>query len=202
MISTEGYFDALYEASDDPWGFRERWYERRKRLLTMAMLPRERYRNAFEPGCANGELTAQLATRCDRLLATDLNETAVRLARERMAQAPHVSVEQRGVPQDWPETDTAPFDLIVISELAYYLDAVALVRMSERIRNTLSKDGSLLACHWRRPFDAAPHTAAGVHTLFDARCGLTHIARHEDSDMLLDVWSRDPRSVAEQEGLT
>jgi hypothetical protein len=40
-----------------------------------------------------------------------------------------------------------------------------------------------------------------VHALLDARCGLTRLARHEDADMLLDVWSRDPRSVAEQEGL-
>jgi SAM-dependent methyltransferase len=198
MISSDGYFDALYDACDDPWGFRNRWYERRKRLLTMAMLPRERYRRAFEPGCGNGELSAQLADRCDNLLAADLNETAVRLAAERVAATPHVQVECRSVPQDWPD---GSFDLIVISELAYYLDASGLDQLAERIKSALTPDGTLLACHWRRPFDAAPQTAACVHALLDARCGLTRLVRHEDPDVLLDVWSHDSRSVAEQEGL-
>lgn len=64
MSSTAGYFDELYKSSDDPWHLRDGWYERRKRSLTLALLPRPRYRNAFEPGCANGELAAGLATRC------------------------------------------------------------------------------------------------------------------------------------------
>ena len=67
MFSLDRYFDGLYKSSDDPWNLREGWYERRKRSLTLALLPRPRYRNAFEPGCANGELTAELATRCDAL---------------------------------------------------------------------------------------------------------------------------------------
>ena len=104
MISSGCYFDALYEACDDPWGFRNRWYERRKRLLTMALLPRERYRRAFEPGCANGELSAQLAARCDSLLATDLNETAVRLASERVAPA---RLEAAGFVFQYPELEAA-----------------------------------------------------------------------------------------------
>jgi SAM-dependent methyltransferase len=198
MISTGGYFDALYDACDDPWGFRNRWYERRKRLLTMALLPRERYRHVFEPGCGNGELSAQLAERCDSLLAADLNETAVRLAAERVAELPHARVECRSVPHDWPD---GAFDLIVISELAYYLDAPGLEQLAERIKASLMPDGTLLACHWRRPFDAAPQSAANVHALLDARCGLTRLVRHEDPDVLLDVWSHDPRSVAEHEGL-
>ena len=198
MISSGCYFDSLYEACDDPWGFRNRWYERRKRQLTMALLPRERYRRAFEPGCANGELAAQLATRCDSLLAADLNETAVRLAGERLAALPHVRVERAGVPQDWPH---GSFDLIVISELAYYLGAPELEQLAECIKTALTPDGTLLACHWRRPFDAARQSAACVHALLDARCGLARLARHEDADVLLDVWSHDPRSVAQQEGL-
>lgn len=198
MTSSECYFDALYADCDDPWGFRNRWYERRKRLLTIAMLPRERYRHAFEPGCANGELSAQLATRCDHLLASDLNETAVRLARERLGHLSNVCVERRSVPQAWPADQ---FDLIVLSELAYYLDDADLGRLTECIRCTLSVDGTLLACHWRRAFDEAPQTAARVHALLDTHCGLTRLARYEDADVLLDVWTRDTRSVAEHEGL-
>ena len=42
---------------------------------------RERYASAFEPGCSIGVLTAQLAPRCDRLLACDVAAAAVESAR-------------------------------------------------------------------------------------------------------------------------
>jgi SAM-dependent methyltransferase len=200
MSSAAMYIDELYKSSDDPWNLREGWYERRKRSLTLALLPRPRYRNAFEPGCANGELTAELATRCDALLAADLHETAVRLARERVAGMPQVRVEQRTVPLQWP-VDTGPFDLIVISEFAYYLDSADLETLAARIAASLTTDGTLLACHWRRPFAEALESADTAHALFDARCGLSRLAHHDEADLLIDVWSRDARSVAQREGL-
>ncbi|MGF6901245.1 class I SAM-dependent methyltransferase [Paraburkholderia sp. GAS348] len=200
MSATTVYFDELYKSGDDPWHLREGWYERRKRSLTLALLPRPRYRNAFEPGCANGELTAELATRCDALLAADLHETAVRLARERVAGMPQVRVDRRTVPHEWP-TDAGPFDLIVISEFAYYLDAADLETLAARIAASLTPDGTLLACHWRRPFAEALESADAAHALFDARCSLSRLAHHDEADLLIDVWSRDARSVAQREGL-
>ena len=81
----DAFFDAMYDADPDPWGFEDRWYERRKRALTTAMLPRERFRNAFEPGCSIGTLTDLLAPRCDRLTATDVADSALDSARARAA---------------------------------------------------------------------------------------------------------------------
>ena len=66
-----GHFDGLFAASEDPWHFKQRWYEQRKRAMTLACLPRARYASGYEPGCANGELSAALAGRCDRLLISD-----------------------------------------------------------------------------------------------------------------------------------
>ncbi|OLL30828.1 SAM-dependent methyltransferase [Burkholderia sp. SRS-W-2-2016] len=200
MNSTVLYFDELYRRSDDPWRLREGWYERRKRSLTLALLPRPRYRNAFEPGCANGELTAELAKRCDALLAADLHPRAVTLARERVADAANVRVEQRMVPRQWP-TEAGPFDLIVVSEFAYYLDTAELETLAARIGASLTTDGTLLACHWRRPFAEARESADHAHALFDARCNLSRLAHHAEADLLIDVWSRDARSVAQREGL-
>ncbi|WP_027803826.1 SAM-dependent methyltransferase [Paraburkholderia dilworthii] len=219
MNSMATYFDELYKQSDDPWKLRKGWYERRKRALTLAMLPRERYRNAFEPGCANGELTVELASRCDTLLAADLHERAVLLTRERLARpahasladhtangtvtgatAPQVRVEQRWVPADWP-TEVEPFDLILISEFAYYLDAPDLEALAVRIAASLTTDATLLACHWRRPFSEARHSAEAAHEILDARCGLARVAHHKESGLLIDVWSRDPLSIAQREGL-
>lgn len=71
------YFAELYATHEDPWAFRTRWYERRKRELVMASLPRQCYQRVFEPACANGELSALLAERCAELLCQDLDPTAV-----------------------------------------------------------------------------------------------------------------------------
>ena len=72
MTLGPGYFDAMYAAAPDPWSLRTRWYEARKYAISIAMLPRQRYRDAFEPGCSVGVLTGMLAPRCDRLLSCDM----------------------------------------------------------------------------------------------------------------------------------
>ena len=111
-VSTD--FDALFSASDDPWGFRTRWYEARKRALTLACLPARRYHRAYEPGCANGELAAALAPRCESLIASDGTAAAVALAKTRLAAFAHVQVRQAWVPDEGPE---GGLDLLVLSEL-------------------------------------------------------------------------------------
>ncbi len=70
------YFDAMYQAAFDPWGFEDRWYEQRKYAISLAQLPQRRYRSAFEPGCSIGVLMQMLAGRCDRLLSCDLAAAA------------------------------------------------------------------------------------------------------------------------------
>ena len=85
-----GYFDGMYEAAADPWGFEGRWYERRKYAIALAMLPAERYRAAFEPGCSIGVLTRMLAPRCGTLLACDLAAAAVKAAVGRTSDLPQV----------------------------------------------------------------------------------------------------------------
>lgn len=194
------YFDTLYAHSDDPWCLCERWYERRKRALTAAMLPCERYRNVFEPGCANGELSAVLAPRCDALLAADLHESAVRAARARLAPWPRARVERRTLPREWP-IDAAPFDLIVVSEFAYYLGSDDLQQLAACIDDSLADDGCLLACDWRHAFAERRASAEVVHACFASRCGVLRVARHVEADVLIDVWTRDGRSIAQSESL-
>jgi SAM-dependent methyltransferase len=192
------YFDDLYQQDDDPWDYRNSWYERRKRLLTLAALPRERYRRGFEPACSNGELSALLAGRCETLRVCDISEHAVRLASVRLADTPNVTVERLAVPRDWPRER---FDLIVIGELAYYLSRDATAELAERACESLTPDGTLLACHWRHPFEGKLQSADDVHAAFDALPALTRLVRHDEQDLLLDVWSKDGKSVAQHEGL-
>jgi trans-aconitate methyltransferase len=190
------YFSGLYERSDDPWLLRERWYERRKRALTLAMLPDERYARAYEPGCANGELSAALASRCDALLAADLNPDAVELARRRVAHLGNVQVEQRAIPDEWPD---GRFDLLVVSELAYYLDEGQLSRLCGRLTESLAPGGTILACHWRQPIEGWPHSGDFAHVELNATLPFARLSHYLDEDMVLDVWSSDADSVHRRE---
>ena len=44
-----GYFDAMYRDAADPWGFEDRWYERRKYAISLALFPAGRYGVADYP---------------------------------------------------------------------------------------------------------------------------------------------------------
>lgn len=185
MSMPAGYFDALYQHSEDPWGFRRRWYERRKRELALATLPRQRYAYIFEPGCSNGELSVALAERCDRLLSCDISARATALARERLAAFPGAEVRTARLPEEWP---AGPFDLIVLSELGYYLGEADLQRLIQRCLDSLSADGALLACHWLHPILDCPLDGRQVHRLLHANLPLQRAVRHEESDFLLELW--------------
>lgn len=63
MSTPPAYFEAMYAGAVDPWDLAGRWYEQRKYALTLASLPRPRYRAAFEPGCSVGVLTARSTLR-------------------------------------------------------------------------------------------------------------------------------------------
>ncbi|WP_024691160.1 class I SAM-dependent methyltransferase [Pseudomonas tremae] len=196
MSVADSYFDELFRNNDDPWAFKQRWYERRKRALTMAALPREHYRAIFEPGCANGELSADLAARCDALVCCDTSSLAVDLARHRLAALPHATVVQARLPHQWPQ---GQFDLIVFSELGYYLDVDDLNRLIDCALSALAPDGQLLACHWRPDIEGCPLNAQAVHDILGKRLAMHRLFSHHEQDFLLDLWSRDETSVAEQE---
>jgi SAM-dependent methyltransferase len=198
---TAGYFDAMYEAAPDPWGFQDRWYERRKYAISLAQLPARRYRSGFEPGCSIGVLTEMLAGRCDRLLACDVAAAAVRAARQRTRDMPHVRVERRDIARQWPP---GRFDLIVFSEMLYYFAGPDLGRILDRAVHALQPGGTLLAVHWRHPVADYPRSGDDVHQALAARPGLGHLVSHIEPDFLADVYLRadgPPRSVAQATGL-
>jgi len=186
------YFDELFADSDDPWAFRTRWYEQRKRDLTLAALPRQRYARVFEPGCANGELSLRLAQRCDILLCMDMSARAVELARGRLSQYPRAEVIEGRLPQDWPEEK---FDLIVISEWAYYLEPALFIEVIERIASSLTPEGAVLACHWLHPIEGCPMLGREAHALLDKHLAMQRTVQHEETDFLLEMWSNKPGGI-------
>lgn len=195
----QDYFDDLYARHDDPWGFDSRWYEERKRAVLLAALPRPRYRAAFEAGCSTGALTAHLADRCDRVLAVDLAPAALERARRRLDGNENVEVRRAQLPDAWPEGE---FDLVVLSEVAYYWGAGDLDRGLTASVGSLSGDGHLVACHWRHPVAEYPRGGDSVHDALAARSDLVRLVRHEEEDFVLEVFGRPgARSVAAEAGL-
>ena len=193
------YFDAMYSADADPYAVRTRWYEQRKRAVLLAALPRARYTSAFEPGCGTGALTVQLAQRCDHVLASDFSAPAVETARARTEGLAQVRIARQTLPDDWPQSQ-GPFDLIVVSEIGYFLSADAMDALAQRCAASLAPDGTLVACDWRPDFAERVLPTERVHAAFTA-LGLPRCALHEEDDFVLQVWCRDARSVAQREGI-
>lgn len=139
------YFDGQYAGNADPWQLATSDYERAKYAATLAALPRPRYEAALEVGCSIGVLTRALAARCDALLGLDVVETALDQARERNRDLTHVRFTRAQVPGDWPD---GTFDLIVLSEVVYFLDPGDVARLVARIGASLRPGGTVVLVHW------------------------------------------------------
>ena len=179
-------------------GYGGRWYEQRKRALLAAILPKQRYARAFEPGCGNGLFTEMLAARCDAVIASDLSERAVLAAQTRLQAQTHVNISQGSLPADIP---VGKFDLIVIGELGYYFEASAWMRVAHRLRASLAQNGTLMACHWKAPFDARRVDTTFVHDALRMTGDLHTQCLHDEPDFVVEVWTCGGQSLATQEGL-
>jgi SAM-dependent methyltransferase len=136
------YFDKMYQDDPDPWRFATSPYEAEKYAATIAALPERMFAAGLEVGCSIGILTGQLASRCDALLALDGAEAALEQAR---ARCPGVTFRRCMVPADWPP---GTFDLIVFSEVLYYLDASDIRSTADLAMGALRPGGCLLLVHY------------------------------------------------------
>ncbi len=183
---SRSYFDRLYGADPDPWGFASRWYEQRKYRLTVDSLPQPRYRSGFEPGCSIGVLTGLLAERCERLIAADPVASAIDDARRRIGPAGNVDLRVLSIPEEWPD---GHYDLIVLSEIGYYFDRSELDEVLSKASRDLEEGGTLVAVHWTGPTDY-PLTGHEVHRLIAGVPTLDQVVDHADAEFVLGVWQR------------
>ncbi|MBK0064108.1 MULTISPECIES: class I SAM-dependent methyltransferase [unclassified Acinetobacter] len=192
------YFNQLYEQNDDPWSYADRWYEHRKRAICLSLLLHDQYKKGLELGCSNGIFSQQLAERCQHLVCIDANERAVYLAQQRLSSAAHVKILQKQLPDNFPEDH---YDLIVISEIGYYLTRNELLKLIDLCQRNLTDNGMILLCHWRYPIEGFELNGETVHSLFKQEMKLGHYLRLNDKDFLIDVWTKHNNSLADQEGL-
>ena len=196
------YFDGMYASADDPWQLSSRWYEHRKYAITLAMLPHRSYRHAFEPGCSIGVLTEKLCRRCAHVTAVDVAEAALRGADDRLRDAgcrSQVTLARSSLDVPWPP---GPFDLVVLSEVAYYLERTTLIEVLARECPRLPSEAVIVAAHWRHAVDEYPLTGDEVHQIVAQAPGLSRTGGYRDHDVAIDVFETGAaQSVAAREGL-
>ncbi|MFN3473037.1 MAG: class I SAM-dependent DNA methyltransferase [Blastomonas sp.] len=181
------YFEQMFRDKPDPWGFETSAYEQAKYARTLKALGDCRFKRALEVGCANGVLTAQLAPSCDRLLAIDVSETALGAARERCRDLPQVAFEQLAFPRQTPE-ETA-FDLLLLSEVAYYWDDADLQRAADWIVGAVAPGGKVLLVHWTGETDYPQSGDDAVEKLYAMLADRIDLVRTDcQPEYRLDLW--------------
>ncbi|MHB1539654.1 MAG: SAM-dependent methyltransferase [Solirubrobacteraceae bacterium] len=139
-------FERIYEDSRDPWGYLSSAYERDKYADTLAALPAKPIGRALEVGCSIGVFTEQLAPHVGQLVALDFSARALELARPRLSALANVTLVRGSFPEQAP---AGPWDLVVCSEILYYLDRETLTAATAWLAARLCEGASVLAVSWR-----------------------------------------------------
>lgn len=157
------HFDALYARNPDPWALATSPYEVEKYAATVAALGGRHFASAIEIGCAIGTLTERLAPHCTALLGVDFAAAPLVDARARCAAWPGVAFARLTVPETWP---AGTFDLIMLSEVLYFLCAADIARLGARVAGCLRPGGMVVLVNWLGPNDGTmPGDAAAAGML-------------------------------------
>lgn len=185
----EDYFKNVYAANEDPWNFETSPYEAEKYRSTLAALPRENYENALEIGCSIGVLSKLLAERCGHLLSTDVSEKALAKAAKRCHELTDVSFQKLSFPEEMPADN---FDLIMISEVAYYLSPKDWETAVLKLFNIMKSEAHLVLVHWLPEVHDYPQTGDKVHNSFAIlmKDQLKNVFSSRAENYRIDVWEK------------
>jgi cyclopropane fatty-acyl-phospholipid synthase-like methyltransferase len=154
-------FDRRYQDEGDPWAYCTSDYEHAKYEATLHACGPGPFADALELGGSIGVFSAMLAPHCARLTTIDFAPSAVQTARQRLAPYPRAEALLGEIPAAIPD---GPFDLIVASEVLYYLENEALAETINKLEHVLAPGGRMVAVHWRPAGPERPFTAADVHS--------------------------------------
>ena len=132
-------------------------------------------------------LTAQLAGRCDALLALDAAAAAAAACRARCREVSNVTAEVAVLPADWP---AGAFDLIVASEVCYYWSDADFAAARRKLLGSLEPGGHLVLVHWTVFVPDYPRTGDAVHEAFSGESELNHVAGSREPFYRIDVFER------------
>lgn len=163
------WWDGVYE-SEDPFFFDSNPREALKYARTLELCGPGPFEHALEIGCAEGAFTERLAPRCRKLDAMDISAVAVQRATERTRAFPGVSCETRKLPAEFP---AGAYDLIVASDVLYYLSIPDLGASLSAFEQALAPGGALVLVHYAPPMGALLD-GDEVHDMLDSLVRLDH----------------------------
>jgi len=184
------YFDGIFGADDDPWDLATSDYEAAKFQHTHDVVAGRRYNRALEIGCAHGVLTGQLIGLCDTMLAIDISTKALAKARERVGNRPGLSLQCMAFPRETPDPGPA-FDLVILSEVAYYWDVADLARAANWLREAIASGGRVILVHYTGETDY-PHSGDDAVEALWAELGADFAVVTEErrNRYRLDLWEK------------
>lgn len=182
-------FEARYRAAADPWQAGTSAYEQHKRERTLAACGDGPFASACDLGSGTGHLSQELAARSEALLALDGAPSAVAATAARLADHPGAEARKADLPGELP---VGPFDLVVASEVLYYLSAAELTDVLGWLESALAPEGRLVAVHWTGEAPDLGQDAHAVHAALLAHPALQALApTHDDpAGYRLDVLER------------
>ena len=183
-------FERLYAASVDPWGYRDSAYEREKYARTLAALPARPLGAVLEVGCSIGVFTGRLASRCERVVAVDFSPRALALAAGRLRKHRNVRLVQGSFPEQAPP---GAWDVVVCSEVLYYLDEPALHAAVAWFAGQLRDGACVVVVSWRGEGGGEPLRGDEVHDLLAVELARWHALDDRQSGYRLDRFDGDAR---------
>jgi SAM-dependent methyltransferase len=181
-------FEARYRAEGDPWRTLSDPAERAKAEAVLSACGDGPFASVVDLGAGLGVLAAGLASRSRRLLALDAAPTAVAAAARRLARWPGARAAVAVLPDDLPR-DT--FDLVVASEVLYYLSPAAFAATLRWLDGAVAPAGRVVAVHWTGSAPDLQRSADDVHAGLARRPRLTAIATTRAETYRLDVLAAD-----------
>lgn len=183
------HFEGLYRQDPDPWRARETWSERHKRRTVQRALGATRCGLGLELGCGNGVTTRELACRFAHLVAVDGSPMAIAHARRELAGLSNVELRQQELPARLPQRR---FDVIIASEILYYLPPSALASTLRCVYQALRRGGRFVSTHHWRRFDDAEVSHARLTEITRGIFGL-ELRRIAGAGWRCDVFVRRTR---------
>ena len=183
------YFKDIYDRSEDPWNFETSAYEAAKYAATIAALPNKQEERVLEVGCSIGVLTLLLAQRCTHLLAIDVSQKALDIATRRCEHVRNVTFKKASFPKELPADQ---FNLIMVSEVAYYLSAADWKAAIGALYERLVSGGHIVLVHWLPEVPDYPQTGDEVHDRFEQlmRDKMKSVFSNRAENYRIDVWAR------------
>jgi len=176
-------FERLYRASPDPWGYLTSGYEQAKYAATLRALPDPSHGLTLEVGCSIGAFTRLLSARCDHVVAMDFSLTAIELAHRNLRDVGNVDLLRASFPEDTPP---GSWDLILCSEILYYLQPPQLQEAVGWMRTQLRCGASVVVVSWRGIGRDEPFAGDQVHDRLVADLAVWHTLDGRTDEYRLD----------------